>query len=997
MLSLSLLSAKQGMNYFVKENYYLKEEGIEFSEWYGSLAREMHLEGRVTEKEFGHILKGENPATGHPLVKRQEHQEKRARAGLDLTFSAPKSVSLTSLKDERIVEAHQEAVRAALSHVEASYLKARNGGKEKGCAFESTQNLCAAVFHHDCARQTKPGLPPDPQLHSHAVLANMTKLENGKFRALRTESFYENSKLAGTIYQSELAHRLASLGYEIEVQSNGTFEIAGYEREDLERFSKRRMQMEEAGITNQKEARTGVKKDRLAKVREFRREELRDVWLQEAREAGIQIPDPGDTPPISKNEANSAAHKALKESVAHLTERDVRFRGRDLETEALARGFGKFRHKEVKEAFAKSHWIRDTQKTGVYSTDQALERERETELLLKNGKNRHAPICTSEEIQALVKSKGEKSAYSQGQEDALRLSLSSKDRFVAWQGVAGAGKSYALNDLRAMAEKKGMKVRGFAPDASSAMVLGESAGIRDVKTLHSHLGSKNRPSRNPELWVVDEAGKISAPLMLSLMERAQKENARVVLVGDTRQLSSVEAGNPFKNLQQNGIATAQLSEHRRQRNQELKALVEKLSKSIQKEPKERVGSQKTFEVFQAHVERDRTFKLQPNAEVVLASSPHPDLKKGDTYTIAHIRKGESAEIVALRTKDGREVEVSREKLEFFSHSLVERAKETTRHEHLVRDFLALSGKSRSETLILAGTNRERRELVSRVRSGLQAEGTLGSDMSLVRLEQKDLTRTQSHEARFYEKGDLVLFHGRTAGEFVPKVRYEVVAVDPSRQSITLRDPEGNERLHDTRRGEKSVFKKETIAVAEGESLRWRFNHEGRVNGHKVMIAKIDDKEFTLRKESGEEIRVPRDTPLHLDYAWISTAYSSQGMTCDRVLLSTDRTMLREGLYVAASRAKYELRLYTGDLEGLNAQAEKSQAKVTAHEVVSEKNAPRVASAPLKPEASMAQEKPMAPLQKPEPTMQQKTLSPLPKQEPKPQVRHEETVEMEMEI
>jgi ATP-dependent exoDNAse (exonuclease V) alpha subunit len=115
----------------------------------------------------------------------------------------------------------------------------------------------------------------------------------------------------------------------------------------------------------------------------------------------------------------------------------------------------------------------------------------------------------------------------------------------------------------------------MAPDAEAAKVLGDSAQLPESKTVASFL-LQHKSSQN-ELWIVDEAGKLNSKDMLQLLERARDQKARVVFVGDTRQLAAVEAGNPFRALQKQGIMTAHLTEHRRQKDQELRRAVEKLA------------------------------------------------------------------------------------------------------------------------------------------------------------------------------------------------------------------------------------------------------------------------------------------------------------------------------------------------------------------------------------------------------------------------------------
>lgn len=234
------LSANQARTYHAREfasekqNYWSRDRQGH-SEWQGELAHEWGLHGSVADEQFARLSEGQHPVSTAQLVK---HQPARTyeneygkqitsaehRAGWDATFSAPKSVSVTSLVggDERVREAHRESVRIALHELE-HYTQARIGNVH---APETTGKLVAATFEHDTAR------PVDgyaaPQLHTHAVIFNITERENGQTRALQERSLFQSQHYATSVYRSELAMRLQGLGYEIERGQHGQPEIKGY-------------------------------------------------------------------------------------------------------------------------------------------------------------------------------------------------------------------------------------------------------------------------------------------------------------------------------------------------------------------------------------------------------------------------------------------------------------------------------------------------------------------------------------------------------------------------------------------------------------------------------------------------------------------------------------------------------------------------------------------------------------------------------------------------
>jgi len=258
MLTLSKsLSASQAQTYhkldFASEtqSYYRQGDTVQ-GEWQGQLTTRFGLSGAVTPLEFQRLSEGLHPDTEAPMVRsRAAFEYKNAdgetiktvehRAGWDATFSAPKSVSLTALVggDDRVREAHRAAVSEALNELER-YTQARIGGNHPA---ETTGKFIAAKFEHDTAR------PVDgyaaPQLHTHAVVFNVTERADGSTRALQPHSLFESQQYATAVYQSELMYRLRNLGYEIESGKSGAPEIKGYTQEYLDASSPRSRQIRE--------------------------------------------------------------------------------------------------------------------------------------------------------------------------------------------------------------------------------------------------------------------------------------------------------------------------------------------------------------------------------------------------------------------------------------------------------------------------------------------------------------------------------------------------------------------------------------------------------------------------------------------------------------------------------------------------------------------------------------------------------------------------------
>ena len=296
MLSIgALTSAAQGASYYERDGYYAKDdpEHRAASAWAGKGAEELGLKGPVDPEIFRQVLKGKVPdGSDTRLGRRGKDREIRHRPGRDLTFSAPKSVSIAALVggDDRIVEAHDRAVAATLAWIEKNAAETRMKDPVTGqMARAGGQKIVAATFRHDTSRNL------DPQLHTHAVLANMVRGEDGKWRSMANEKLYGSKMLLGVLYRSELAASLSRLGYDIEkTHADGRFEIAGVSRDIVEAFSTRRAEIEAAmaerglGATadNPRLAERASLMTRATK-RDIDRGELRGVWQRQAADLGL--------------------------------------------------------------------------------------------------------------------------------------------------------------------------------------------------------------------------------------------------------------------------------------------------------------------------------------------------------------------------------------------------------------------------------------------------------------------------------------------------------------------------------------------------------------------------------------------------------------------------------------------------------------------------------------------------------------------------------------
>ena len=913
MLSIgALTSAAQGARYYEQDGYYAKDdpEHREASAWAGRGAEELGLKGPVDPDIFRAVLEGKVPdGSGTELGKRGKDGEIIHRPGRDLTFSAPKSVSLAALigGDRRIVEAHDRAVAATLDWVERNAAETRMKDPETGRMVRAgNQKTVVAKFRHDTSRNL------DPQLHTHAVLANMVQGEDGKWRSMANEKLYESKMLLGALYRSELAASLARLGYGIEkTHADGRFEIAGVSREAIEAFSSRRTEIEAAmeardlgsSADNPRLAERAALMTR-AKKRDIDRDELRDVWQRQAADLGLDAkalvaeaegksavperdaaaPAPESPPGRDRDRSSgretspdmappSPAAEAVAWAMAHLSEREAVFARTDLLAAALAHAPGATAIGDVERevaALEKAGTLHAVNIPGAedsLATDRTVGEEREAVALWRGGQGRGRAPMRGWQVQGHLN----KGPLTAGQKDAVKLILSAKDRTVGVQGYAGTGKTTMLNRARTLAEKKGWRMAGLAPSASAVQTLASEAGI-ESETLQRFLArnagvAEGRLTRKgaremraafaKTILVVDEGSLASTVQARDLLRIANALRIpRVVLVGDAKQLDAVDAGKPFAQLQAAGMQTATMDEIMRQRDPALKEAVEASLKG---------DIERAFE------------KLGGN--------------------VAEVKPDNIAGAVAAR-------------------------------------WLRLDEEARGNTGVMAPSHELRQGINGHIRERLAREGRIhGPAMTSERLVSKGYTNAEKSLAANYGRGDVVAFHRPYKRIGVEKGdERRVTGVDRNARAVLLDDGKGGRVAWKPeeiggRKGGSEVYRAEEIELRAGDRIRWTRNDAGLglVNSRTAEVLRVANGRVTFRLEDGKTLELGKGDPQlrHLDHAWASTVHAFQGRTVDNVIAAMEarhpHLTTQKSFYVEISRARDRAELVTDDAAELRAQ------------------------------------------------------------------------------
>lgn len=570
-MSLSKVShGEAAATYYESSEDYYSEDGRAPSEWWGAGADALGLSGAVDGAQFKALLDGALP-DGSALHGGSEGR----RAGTDLTFSAPKSVSMQALigGDTRLINAHDLAVSRTLAYAEkrlAAYRLTVDGDTHR----LSSGSLLVARFRHDLSRDC------DPQLHSHCVVVNATRTTRGEWRALDISDFYREQKLLGAFYRAELALEVQRLGYQVRLtHDDGRFELAHLASSHLEAFSHRSQSIEKALATRGKtRVSASAREKELASLSTrqskavINRGDLRTQWLATSRALGIDY-TPSAPHELSPTTRTAGLQAAVSHAIEHATERECIVAHANLAFTALGRATGFTNLAEVESELTRRVEAGELKKAGgKYTTEAAQAREREMLAIEQRGRGTVVALSHPQEVLPSLTA----STLNAGQRAAAEAILTSHDRVLGIQGLAGTGKTHMLAQVQAAAGSKGWRVVGVAPSAAAAQEVRKS-GI-EAGTIAAFLARPNRILDDRTMVVVDEAGMVPTTDMLAILRAAELADARVVLVGDTQQLKAVNAGRPFAQLQEAGMRTVEMSEILRQRDATLKAAVEQAAK-----------------------------------------------------------------------------------------------------------------------------------------------------------------------------------------------------------------------------------------------------------------------------------------------------------------------------------------------------------------------------------------------------------------------------------
>jgi conjugative relaxase-like TrwC/TraI family protein len=946
MISIGAVSSASGAaGYYARDNYYTEGEAADRSQWHGRGADALGLSGEVPTGAFEAVLEGRLPNGARITTPSgQDH-----RPGLDMAFSAPKSVSLMALVggDERLVATFESSVRSTLDWVERNLIEARKFDDKTGTQQPvKTGNMISALFTHDLSRNR------DPQLHVHAVIANATERSDGAWRALRNDPLYAHQATIAAIHNADLRARIEALGYRTVPAQNpihGQFEIAGVSRDHIMAFSTRR---EEIAAALEASGRDGSAAERelaalatrAAKDPGISRQEDRTAWAERAnqigfdpnpiREAALAQIERGETAwsrllegikgiaargqaivaamglaprekdplvperPGRLSPTEFAAAQAVASGVRHLGQNEAGFGRLDLVRASLSFG-GPITVSYVEariDALAKRGSLLTDPNGVMMTTRGAVALESEVINLWSQGKDQAASLVdelAGPKVQQVARELGLR-RLSPKQEAAASLILAANDRIVGVQGVAGAGKSTTLQPVTQIAGEQGHAVVALAVGAEIARKLGADLGVGS-SSVAAFLG------RHKALLRED------GPEALQTRSIAELKGA-LVIVDEASTLSSQQAADLMRIAHRAEFARLALVGDTRQYGA--------------------VEAGKPFEDLQRQGLATAQLTENVRARSGIMQTLAPLLDRGDIHATIGL-------------------------LNPFTHE-VPRAELAAQ---AVAIWASLPRVEREQTLLLTSGRALRAQVNYEAQALLKARGEIGGQgITIPILDRVNLTREEMRHIQPYRVGRVLEIRnpmprqGLTRGTMgrIVGIEYGKVIIDTGQQRAAFTPERLARNLTEDAIG---LYDERRITLHQGESVRFNANNHalGVLNAQVGKVESIDSKSITLAMGPDRKVTLPLGDPAQhrLDLAYAINAYAAQGVTTRHGIVVMDSTETRltssRTLAVALTRIADQPRLVIDNAQQIDFKvARNSAAKQSALDIIAD---PRFADLP----------------------------------------------------
>lgn len=872
-------SAAGAVKYFdeglTKSDYYA-EKGEIIGQWYGKLAEQIGLQGEVEKEEFEALAYNKNPVTGEQLTARNSENR---RVGYDFTFDVPKSVSLvySQTKDKDILTAFNGAINDTMSEIEEhASTRVRSNGKNDN---RLTGNLAWGTFTHEEARPV--GGIPDPHLHQHIFVFNATHdPKEDRIKAAQFGDIKADAPYFETVFHSRLANDLQDVGYQIEANEKH-FELAGFERSTIDKFSNRTRQInekaEKLGLTYQEDKAELGAKTRASKRTGFDRDELAMQWRSRLTDQERELIANAKGDPVSDGNNRAERDRAIenkkdktaeKESVDfawnHSLERKSVVSEKEIMTIGLQRSLGKTTPESFKTELDKREDLHKkatpNTKEILMTTDEAIKEERDLRDATRQGMGKHQAVHTNYQIKNEL--------LNEEQANATHHVLQSKDFITAVTGGAGTGKTWTMKEVAAAMKEKNVPFGAFAPSSAASREVQRGDGFENATTIAELLQSDKlqQSVKGGFIWL-DEGTLIGNKSMNQVIKVAQEQDARILITGDIKQHGSVERGDAMRIMQQfGGMKPAEISKIQRQQNTDYRSAIKSISKG--------------------NMEKGLQALDQMGA-----------IKEADSFD--ETRKNVASEYTnAVKTKE--------------------------------------------EALIVATTHAQGKAVTETIRESLKNEGVLqGEDRVFKTQKNLSYTEAQKGDVKSYSDGMIVQFHQNAKGGIKRGTKYHLSGRDENGNWQMASENKKDKISLPIKDAKKfSVYEQEETALAIGDKVRITQNgnskDQKRLNNGNILSVSGFDKEGNILASTGKRtMTIPKDYG-NLTHGYYTTSPASQGKSVNRVILlqssMTGKAASKEQFYVSASRGKFAISVHTDDKQSLFRSVQRSSQRMTATEL-----------------------------------------------------------------
>ena len=931
-------------SYFSKADYYIN--GNDSSLWLGQGASVLGLAGPIKESDFRAIADGCHPVTGEQLISAKTAKDSDGklidthRAGNDLTFSAPKSLSVAyAAGAEELKAAHDNAVKAVVAHIEKYYSQYRSSE-----GIEQADNLIAAKFNHVTSRDL------DPQLHSHIFVLNAVIMSTGEWKANEPLNIYRDQKALGVLFRQELANQLQLLGYQLEYSDRGQmlFEIVGVEESIIQHFSQRRVAIEsqvaEWRETNKFPDASDSRlfemanlKTRVQKDNNLNKSDILAIWDKRFAEAGASkeaiLESIQKHRRIEHLQPDKSAAEIVQAAATFLSETEAvidRCKLLDTATKISGGNHGITALSSAIDAHASSGIVKIGSQRGrkYYSTRAMQQLELRNLQSVKSLTNSFISCTSSAEVEAYLNNlqTKEKIILSLGQRQHIINELTGRHGVAVTQGDAGTGKTFASKIIERFVTEvlipsgRGHDTVNIAFTGKAALEMHEASGRPSYTidaflnayhngkvTISSYPDSNSPPEhRSDELHIptgqqivlrVDEAsfvGARQAELLLNVVRDLQAKGVqtKILFTGDTKQMQAITSGDLFRQAQRlaktSNADFAHLTEIIRQKDVCLRQIAINLNRE------DRPLADNATEAIDALHERNAVTEISDREKLIQAAA--------ERYLSA-------------------------------SNSLS-------------HDSVKAENGIKASTLLVAATNADRKELNQTIRDLRINRGEIEPGIT-----RSILTSVQQPPmAAGYRIGQQVLFSGYRGNDgkmraWGARLQQEgrITGIDIKKNTVTVQYAYVRNGIDRTISKElpaeqlalnTTIYSQEERQFSAGDRIVFLKNDNGLgvKNGSFGIIDSIDESGNTaVILDSGKQLTFNLSTYRSIDHAYAVTIHKAQGATVEHCIMFSyvkpdhNHQEKKEsdyghasynGLNVAVTRAQYCSELFTNSIDGL---------------------------------------------------------------------------------